>query len=311
MIKSAMSHGFMRWVALASLVALLVGCAAQPPAPVRQAGQPPGTATVATQPPAQATAQQIHVVRPGDTLMGIGRLYGQTVRDLAAWNALSDPNQLRVGQQIRVSPPVAGVPGGGVAMTRPIDMSGSAAPAATPGGVPVFDEPRGGRQPYSDQAWAAVRPDAVAAAQATPPTEPPTGTAAATPPAAGSSQWIWPASGPILSRFGERNSVNQPIQGLIIGGNVGDPVVAAAAGTVAYAGSGLRGYGNLVIIQHGDVFVTAYGHNQRLLVNEGDTVRQGQPIAELGSTDAERPQLQFQVRSNGQPLDPLTVLPSR
>ena len=299
MIKSVMHNCTVRLAALAGVVVLLAGCAAQPPAPVRQTTSAPGAPTAVAAAP--SPVQRIHVVRPGDTLMGIGRLYGQNVNDLVAWNALSNPNQLRIGQEIRVSPPVAAPGGAGsMAIAQPIDMTGQAGSTPSSAGTPVFDEPRGGRQPYSDQAWAAVRPDAPPPV-ATAPSEP-------TPPPAAvpGTGWLWPANGPIIARFDEATN-----KGLGIGGNPGDPVVASEAGTVAYAGSGLRGYGNLVIIKHDDEYLTAYAHNQNLLVKEGDRIARGQRIAELGSTDADRPKLHFEIRRQGRPVDPMRYLPPR
>ena len=118
--------------------------------------------------------------------------------------------------------------------------------------------------------------------------------------------WGWPAAGPVLATFEEGRN-----KGLTIGGKAGDPVVAAADGKVVYAGSGLRGYGNLVIVKHSADFLTAYAHNQTLLVKEDQVVKRGQKIAEMGSTDAERVQLHFEIRKKGKPLDPSRQLPSR
>ena len=300
MIKSVMNYSSIRLAAAAAVVVLLAGCAAQAPAPVRQTGSAPGPATTGVA-PSVGESQRIHVVRPGDTLMGIGRLYGQNVNDLALWNGLSDPNQLRIGQEVRVSPPSAAAGGvGTVAIAQPIDMTGQAGTAASAGSTPVYEEPRGGRQPYSDQAWAAVRPDAAPSVAAAAPSQP------VPPPAATGTGWLWPASGPIVARFDEATN-----KGVGIGGNPGDPVVASAAGSVVYAGSGLRGYGKLVIIKHDDEYLTAYAHNQNLLVKEGDTITRGQRIAELGSTDADRPKLHFEIRRQGRPVDPMQYLPPR
>jgi lipoprotein NlpD len=126
------------------------------------------------------------------------------------------------------------------------------------------------------------------------------------PPAAGIT-WAWPSGGPLLAGFDETKG----LKGLSIGGNVGDPVLAAADGRVVYAGSGLRGYGNLVIVKHDATFLTAYAHNQALLVKEDQAVRRGQKIAEMGSSDADRVKLHFEVRRLGKPVDPATVLPAR
>jgi lipoprotein NlpD len=118
--------------------------------------------------------------------------------------------------------------------------------------------------------------------------------------------WAWPASGPVLQGFDEQRN-----KGLDIGGKVGDAVLAAAEGRVVYAGSALRGYGNLVILKHNGTFLSAYAHNQTLLVKEDQVVKRGQRIAEMGSTDAERVQLHFEIRRDGKPVDPARYLPTR
>ncbi|MEK8050359.1 peptidoglycan DD-metalloendopeptidase family protein [Ideonella sp. DXS22W] len=116
----------------------------------------------------------------------------------------------------------------------------------------------------------------------------------------------WPASGPVIAGFDDGKS-----KGLSIGGKAGDAVLAAADGRVAYAGSGLRGYGNLVIVKHNNMYLTAYAHNQTLLVKEDQVVRRGQKIAEMGASDAERVQLHFEIRRQGKPVDPAKLLPAR
>ncbi|MDP3222105.1 MAG: peptidoglycan DD-metalloendopeptidase family protein, partial [Rubrivivax sp.] len=118
--------------------------------------------------------------------------------------------------------------------------------------------------------------------------------------------WAWPAAGPVATPFDDVKS-----KGLAITGKAGDPVLAAADGRVVYAGSGLRGYGNLVIVKHNATFLTAYAHNQALLVKEDQVVRRGQRIAEMGSSDAERVQLHFEIRRQGKPVDPARLLPAR
>lgn len=118
--------------------------------------------------------------------------------------------------------------------------------------------------------------------------------------------FIWPASGTLLAGFDEARN-----KGYDIAGKAGDPVLAAADGRVVYAGAGLRGYGNLVILKHNNTFLTAYAHNQALLVKEDQTVRRGQKIAEMGSTDADRVKLHFEIRRQGKPVDPVRYLPAR
>ncbi len=272
---------------LSAALALLAGCAAPVPAPIRHGTTPAADQTV---------RQEVHVVRPGDTLMGISRLYGQNVNDLVVWNGLINPNQLTVGQEVRIAPPRAVEPAEQVAIARPIEIS-PVTPDATILAVPIKHDPKGGRQPYSDQAWAAVRP---ATALPSLPSAP------AAAPAPVDSAWLWPAPGPLIARFDEATN-----KGVDIAGNPGDPVLASAAGQVVYSGSGLRGYGKLIIIKHDENYLSAYAHNQTLLVKEGDTVTQGQRIAEIGSTDADRPKLHFEIRRQGRPVDPLTYLPPR
>lgn len=121
-------------------------------------------------------------------------------------------------------------------------------------------------------------------------------------------RWQWPLYGPILNRY-SKNGIGR--NGMDIGGKLGQPIRAAAAGRVVYSGSGLRGYGKLIIVKHNDVYLSAYGHNRKLLVKEGETLRAGQVIAELGDTDADRPKLHFEIRRDGEPIDPQRLLPKR
>ena len=118
--------------------------------------------------------------------------------------------------------------------------------------------------------------------------------------------FMWPANGVLIAGFDEAKN-----KGLDIGGKAGDPVMAAADGQVVYAGSGLRGYGNLIILKHNNTFLTAYAHNQALLVKEDQKVRKGQKIAEMGKSDADRVKLHFEVRRQGKPVDPAKLLPAR
>lgn len=297
-----------RWLALCGVVAVLVGCAAPRPAPVREGNLPPVSEPAAAS--ASKAEAPAHVVRPGDTLLGIARQYGVTVKDLVVWNGLTDPNQIHVGQSLRVgtgsaSAAANGAPGGTVvqpiATSQPVEIqpvkpSGEAAPPSAAGGFK--QEPRGGKQPYNDEAWAALNPRAAAPGPSAP--------APAPDKAPGNTAWLWPVSGPVIGTFDEGTN-----KGVDIAGKPGDPVVASAGGKVVYSGSGLRGYGKLVIIKHDSNYLTAYAHNQQLLVKEGDSVSKGQKIAELGSTDADRPKVHFEIRKQGRPVDPLKYLPAR
>lgn len=229
-----------------------------------------------------------YTVKAGDTLIRIGLENGQAWKDIARWNNLDNANLIEVGQVLRVVPPAAS----------------AAAPAAETG---VVTRPVASSAVSPSSAASAPKPAASAAAAAPVPAPIPAPTPA---PAAASSEddvpFIWPASGTLLAGFDEARN-----KGYDIAGKAGDPVLAAADGRVVYAGAGLRGYGNLVILKHNNTFLTAYAHNQALLVKEDQTVRRGQKIAEMGSTDADRVKLHFEIRRQGKPVDPVRYLPAR
>jgi lipoprotein NlpD len=241
-------------------------------------------------------------------LTKIGLDTGQSWHDLARWNNLADPNHLEVGQVLRVLPP-AGEAASASAVpvaTTTASAAAASAPAATFKPLP----------PIATKAD--PKASGAAAAPATPAAngQPSSGavplTGAATPPPAAARDndddltWSWPATGPVVAPFDDAKT-----KGLAIGGKAGDPVLAAADGRVVYAGSGLRGYGNLVIVKHNANYLTAYAHNQVLLVKEDQIVKRGQKIAEMGSTDADRVQLHFEIRKQGKPIDPSRLLPPR
>lgn len=235
-----------------------------------------------------------YTVRPGDTLYRIALESGQAPRDLQTWNNLANPNLIEVGQVLRVTPPPASA---GAPSTTAAGVT--AAPVATPGVV---------ARPLNTPGAAPGAPVAPGATTAAAPAATPTPAPAEPPPSAGADEigFIWPAQGGVVASFDEGRN-----KGVAIAGRVGDPVVAAADGRVVYAGAGLRGYGNLIILKHNNTFLTAYAHNQALLVREDQTVKQGQRIAEMGSSDADRVKLHFEVRRNGKPVDPVAYLPKR
>lgn len=300
-------------ILLPVLILGLGGCATNMSAPVSDRNMVPEAPVDAVPAPTAAAPQQptTYVVQAGDTLNRIAQKFGYTFKELAEWNQLADPNQISVGQTVRVAPPE------GVTVTpvtvgqSPIGaMPGNAAPAPAeaPAGNGVKTGPLAIVEPYSDAAWARIRqtpaastPKPAAAAPAAP-----AGTPTPPPAAAGSSEWLWPATGKVVSTF-----ANGETKGIDIAGKLGDPVRASSGGRVVYAGAGLRGYGKLVIIKHDADYLSAYAHNKTLLVKEGETVTQGQTIAELGQTDADRPKLHFEIRRRGKPVDPLTYLPKR
>nr|WP_246118735.1 peptidoglycan DD-metalloendopeptidase family protein [Azomonas agilis] len=217
-----------------------------------------------------------HTVRQGDTLWSIAFRYGWDWKDLAQANNLKPPYVIYPGQQLRFD--------GG---------SGTIAPQPT---VAASASPTTVRPNVAPTSVAPVAPVVPVVT-----TTPVAGKASA-------SGWAWPATGALISRFSSNGSLNK---GIDIAGQLGQPVLAAGDGTVVYAGSGLRGYGELIIIKHNDTFVSAYGHNQRLLVREGQQVKTGQTIAEMGSTGTDRVKLHFEIRRQGKPVDPLEYLPSR
>jgi len=236
-----------------------------------------------------------YTVKPGDTMIRIGLETGQTHKDITRWNSIDNPNKIEVGQVLRVVPPVASettaaASTASVAVAKPVSTSSVtstpiAAGTAKPASAPV-----------------------AAASAPTPAPAPAAANATATASASGDDEinWIWPGNGPVLAGFDEAKN-----KGLDIGGSAGDPVVAAAEGRVVYAGAGLRGYGNLIILKHNSTYLTAYAHNQTLLVKEDQSVKKGQKIAEMGNSDADRVKLHFEVRRQGKPVDPSKYLPAK
>jgi lipoprotein NlpD len=282
-----------RWLGIAVLTALvamltMAGCSTQrlaQPAPVEDRAAAP--AAVINLPGAENAGKPgYYTVRPGDTLFRIALDNGQAARDLQAWNNLTNPNLIEVGQVLRVVPPAGSAPVvAAVGASTPVPAS--TAPVASTGVVPRPLVPAGTAEASAAPAPAPAVPAA-----------PPVVTEEIT--------FIWPAQGAVVAVFDEAKN-----KGVSIAGRVGDPVVAAADGRVVYAGAGLRGYGNLIILKHNNTYLTAYAHNQALLVREDQSVRQGQRIAEMGSSDTDRVKLHFEVRRQGKPVDPLDHLPKR
>ncbi len=250
----------------------------------------PATTAAAPLPGAENAGKPgYYTAKPGDTVRKVAEANGQNWRDIARWNNLENPNALEVGQVLRVVPPsidptVASprpVAGAGRVESRPLDAKPVPLAAASAPSAP---------------ASAAPAPAPAAAPVAGPA------------PADGDEGvvWAWPASGPVIAGFDEGRN-----KGLTIAGSAGDPVLAAGDGRVVYAGSSLRGYGNLVIVKHNETYLSAYAHNQVLLVKDDQAVRRGQRIADMGSTDAQRVQLHFEIRRQGKPIDPTRLLPPR
>ncbi len=221
-----------------------------------------------------------YTIKPGDTVIRIGLDSGQNWRDIVRWNNLENPNRIEVGQVLRVAPPVSD---NSQVVTRPV----------APGNATA--------------ASGAARPASVASGSSTASgSASPSAPASAAPAGEDELAFIWPAQGQLIGDFdGVKN------KGLDISGTAGDPILASADGSVVYAGAGLRGYGNLIILKHNNIYLTAYAHNQTLLVKEDQSVKKGQKIAEMGNTDADRVKLHFEVRRQGKPVDPAKYLPAK
>ena len=280
------------WLLLALLSAMVLsGCANKNrPAPVED--RSPNAARA----PAKMVASAdnagkpgFYSVKSGDTLIRIGMDNGQSWRDIARWNNIENPNLIETGQVLRVTPPEeTGV------VVRPVSSTNvvtSPAPANT-ASAPV---------PASNTA--SVRPPASAANP--PNASTPANNLANTDSAEETVSFQWPTRGNVLAGFDEVKN-----KGIDIAGKAGDPVLAAADGKVVYAGSGLRGYGNLVILKHNNTYLTAYAHNQSLLVKEDQAIKRGQKIAEMGNSDADQVKLHFEIRRQGKPVDPAKYLPA-
>jgi lipoprotein NlpD len=262
-----------------------------------------------------------YTIQKGDTLYSIALNHGIDQKDLAQWNNIQDPGAIHIGQQLNLSSPSQLAQPSLFPLSEP--ALPSAAGAAVPNTIPPFEdkhavntdklkvEPKAFKLPYSEQAVALLKGGAVPAA-VVPKGDLPagrnveTGPVPSTPEAIrgeDSLEWIWPAKGKVLEGFSEST------KGIDIAGKSGQAVSASAAGKVVYSGAGLRGYGKLIIIKHNNTYLSAYAHNNKLLVKEGQTVAKGQKIAEMGNTDSTLVKLHFEIRKNGKPVDPLKHLP--
>lgn len=302
----------------------LGGCATDMPAPITDRG--PGMARTSAGPaPARPATAKIapsetgfHTVQKGDTLFAIAFANNLDFRELARWNNLESADVIHVGQVLRLTSPdtAAAAASKGVEI-QPLEIEARPqAQALTE--APLLRDPQAILLPYSEANWALANappaprpapvppPIVVQPAPVLPPVVAPAPDPAVVAPAPTTVEaWIWPANGALKGRFGEAGG-----KGIDIVGERNSPVLATAPGRVVYSGAGLRGYGKLVIIKHPGEYLSAYAHNQEMLVKEGDTVNAGQKIALMGDSDADRVKLHFEIRQYGRPLDPLKYLPS-
>jgi lipoprotein NlpD len=330
------------------LVTLVAGCAMRRAAPVEERdlrARPPVLAPAPSTEPGVSSSTDnasrpeptvaTYTVKRGDTLYQIALDNGLDYRELAAWNSIENANRIFVGQVLRLGAPgdtttASAAPDGvttaplrsappPVAETRTPATVG-AVPAASSAASPAAGgnlktSPKAIKEPYSDQA---VRELTLAATAVPAPPGEAARPATAAPPrveapraSAGEGDdddrldWAWPAKGKIVGGFSDTAN----LKGIDIAGSAGDPVVATAPGKVVYAGSGLRGYGKLIIIKHNKTYLSAYAHNRDILVKEGQQVARGQKIAEMGNSDADAVKLHFEIRRLGKPMDPARYLP--
>lgn len=328
----------LRPISLLLLCGALAACTTpRSPAPITDRTVTPARPATATAPAVPATSaatrpavreadkRGYYTVKRGDTLIHIALEVGQNYRDLIAWNNLSNPNDIKVDQVLRVAPPDAttvapGVQVGSVA----IGSAGETKPLPAVPAASMKTVPSGDKRPYSEAnlaemqkpegngsvaastsspaSAAAVVPAAKPAVAAAPAkaAEKPTDASVDDEPVA----WMWPTEGKLLSSFDDAK------KGIDIAGTAGQPIYAAAGGKILYANS-IRGYGNLVIVKHTNNLLSAYAHNKTILVKENQTVTKGQKIAEMGNTDTDAVKLHFEIRQQGKPIDPIKLLPGR
>ncbi|NDP49203.1 MAG: peptidoglycan DD-metalloendopeptidase family protein [Sulfuriferula multivorans] len=315
----------MKTFGLGLLMLSLVGCVAHSPAPVSDRASARGglsSVTPKADPVRSATPQitpstnGLHTVQRGDTLYAIAFANSLDYRELSRWNQLDSPDRIMIGQVLRLTAPTGGTaPSAGIEITP---LGSVAQPNAQPLTEPsVVRTPQAVLLDYSEANWAqasaprsvvavAALPVPVQAAVPPPPAPAPVVAAPVITADGTVDNWLWPAEGILAGRFGAAGG-----KGIDIVGTRNSPVKAVASGKVVYSGSGLRGYGQLLIVKHSGEFLSAYAHNETILVKEGDMVTAGQKIARMGDTDTDRVKLHFEIRRYGKPLDPLNYLPER
>ena len=285
---------------MAAAALLLSGCWNWIPEDPAPAGQAPAEAIPSGETPSEShrqstagTATDIaldwYTVEPGDTLFSIAWRFRHQVSDLAAWNELGDGSLILVGQRIRLTPPPGYAASGSVAAAA---VSSPAMPVSAGGGT--------ARDPVSSPGGAGTG--------ASSPQGSPAPSSTASVPTAGATGWEWPTGGSVDVEGARARAGDY---GIRILGTRGQDIMASDGGKIMYAGDGLKAYGLLVIVRHSPEWLSAYGHNERILVKEGDEVRAGQPIATMGMGPGNAAMLHFEIRRNGKPVEPVRLLPPR
>ena len=314
---------------LSPIFFLLIASCSVTQSPVPVVDRPPVLQKPATKLGAvSAETAKLYTVQRGDTLYSIALNHGLAYKDLAGWNNIDNPGAINLGQQLNLSPPSQAGQPSLFSVSEPAlqPVAETAIPRATTETREKLDantdrlktEPKAFKLPYSEQALAQLNRPAnmpsalppVVIARADPAVEKVAKIDIEPQPQTTESSlderidWLWPTQGKVLEGFSENS------KGVDIAGKTGQAVLASAAGKVVYSGSGLRGYGNLIIIKHNDTYLSAYAHNSKLLIKEGQAVTRGQKIAEMGNTDASLVKLHFEIRKHGKPVDPLQHLPT-
>jgi len=300
-----------RFIPLLMMAAFLAGCASSGHrAPVferAEAEKKTAAATDATRKKGQREKDwrpEVYVVQKGDTLYSIAFNYGFDYHELAELNHIQDPGMISIGQEIRLFP------------GRPVSVKPAAPAEAKPIELLIKEQPKLVKYPYSEAAMAQIVkvqeqkpvPVKVAEEENKPDTKPDAAAEAEDGLEVTEEkvlEWSLPAQGKLISGYSE--SANR--KGIDIAGTLGQPIFASAPGKVVYSGSGLRGYGKLIIIKHNKTYLSAYAHNDKVLVKEGENVTRGQKIAAMGKTDTDKVKLHFEVRRFGKPVDPAKYLP--
>lgn len=223
-------------------------------------------------------------VQQGDTLYAIAWRAGKDFRELARWNGIRSPYTIYPGQVLRLTAPASSTPKSTKGSQTASARESTRSAPKSPGNTSSKSTPRTSK-PSPKQAVSKPSPP---------------------PPSSDNLRWTWPTKGPLVATF---SASEQTRQGIKIGGSEGQAITAAEGGRVVYSGSGLIGYGRLIIIKHNDNYLSAYGHNRQLLVKEGDQVKKGDRIAEMGRSNDGKPMLHFEIRRVGKPVDPLPLLP--